>query len=207
MSKFTMEQEVLQSYFKSICNSFYIAYEQVKRLEIEEYKLEDSDPYEELKLVENLIKISVPEELEKKYMTPKYSKEELKKRKEELELAKKKYEADCEELKLPNWFWGTILWDICGKSISLVLQQIKKENFSIIVTSKEEIIALMAFFRGHTVNEYDIINTDAQYLELFPTGEKMYEEFLQAYLKEKDVNGKETYDGLEPMKEVIKKYF
>ena len=35
MSSYTMEQEVLQSYFESLCNSFYIAYEQVKRLEKE----------------------------------------------------------------------------------------------------------------------------------------------------------------------------
>ena len=198
MSKYKMDQCTLQSYFKSICNSFYIAYIQVKRLEKLEDELESICPEKELELVKNLLEISVPEELQQKYMASKYSKEELlEKRKEELELAKKEYDEKCKELQEPKWLWNELLWKTAGRSIALVLKQIKEEDFSVIVTSKEEIIALMAFFRGKSVKEYRIINTDEQYLKSFPTGEKMYEEFYAAYCLEDD----------KEMEKVIHKYF
>lgn len=208
MSRYTMDQYTLQSYFKSLCNNFCIAYAQVKRLEKKKEELKNSFPNEEMKLVDSLLKISVSEELEQKYMTPKYSKEELEKRKEELKVAnKKKYDENCEELVWPKQFWSQILWNISAESIVLVLKQIKVSNFSVIVTSKEEIIALMAFFREYPVEKYKIINTDEQYLKFFPTGEKMYEEFLQAYLLEVEADAKGIHDGSEPMKKVIEKYF
>lgn len=198
MSNYKMDQYTLQSYFKSICNSFYIAYIQVKRLEKLEDELESICPENELELVKNLLKISVPEELQQKYMSSKYSKEELlEKRKEELELAKKEYDEKCKELQDPKWLWNELLWKTAGRSITILLKQIKEEDFSVIVTSKEEIIALMAFFRGVSVEEYRIINTDEQCLKSFPTGEKMYEEFFSAYC---------LCDNKE-MEKVIKKYF
>lgn len=197
MSRYTMDQYTLQGYFKSLCNSFYIAYEQVKRLEKLEEELESTCPEEELELVRNLLEISVPEELEQKYMASKYSKEELEKRKEELELAKDEYDEKCKELEEPRTFWSELLWKKGSKSIALVLKQIKKENFSVIVTSKEEIIALMAFFKNYSVEEYGIINTEEQYLKSFPSDKKMYEDFFAAYcLADED-----------EMKKVIKKYF
>lgn len=197
MSNYTMDQYTLQSYFKSLCNSFYIAYIQVKRLEEKEEELEGSCPYEELEFVEKLLKISVPEGLEQKYMAPKYSKEELEKRKEELEQAKKEYDEKYKELNWAIRFWNAFLWGKEGKNIAFLLEEIKKRYFSVIVTSKEEVIALMAFFREHSIEEYRIINTDEQYLKSFPTGEKMYEEFLAAYRSEND----------DEMNKVIKKYF
>ena len=39
MSEYKMNQYDLQRYFKSLCNSFYIAYENVTRLEKEYYAL------------------------------------------------------------------------------------------------------------------------------------------------------------------------
>lgn len=161
MSNYKMDQYTLQSYFKSVCNSFYIAYEQVKRLEKLEDELESTCPGEEL------------------------------------ELAKKEYDEKYKELQDPKWLWNELLWKTAGRSITILLKQIKEEDFSVIVTSKEEIIALMAFFRGISVEEYRIINTDEQCLKSFPTGEKMYEEFFSAYC---------LCDN-EKMEKVIKKYF
>lgn len=46
MSEYKMSQYELQSYFKSLCNSFYIAYDQVKRLEKE--KRENDTKYKEI---------------------------------------------------------------------------------------------------------------------------------------------------------------
>lgn len=197
MSKYTMDQYTMQSYFKSLCNSFYIAYIQLKRLEKLEEELKSSCPNEELEMVERCLKVYELEEWQQKYITQKYSKEELEKRKEELELAKKEYDEKCKELQEAEWLGDELLWEKIGKNITFVLKQIKEKNFSIIVTSKEEIIALMAFFMIHDLRIYQIINIDERYLKSFPTGEKMYEDFYAAYCLVDD----------DEMKKVIKKYF
>lgn len=63
MNEITMEQDALQSYFESLCNSFYIAYTQVKRLEREEDELYNSTPSEsELDMVKGLLKMYEDEE-------------------------------------------------------------------------------------------------------------------------------------------------
>lgn len=197
MSKFIMEQEVLQSYFKSLCNSFYIAYSQVKRLEKEMDELDSTCPDEELKTVKSCLKVYELEEWQQKYIVQKYSKEELEKRKEELELAKKEYDGKFKELEWTYMFWNNSLWEGGVKNIFRLLGTIKDYNFSIIVTNREEIIALMAFFRERSVKKYRIINTDKEYLKSFPTGEKMYEDFFTAYCLADD----------DEMEKVIKKYF
>lgn len=197
MSNYTMNQYTLQSYFKSVCNSFYIAYEQVKRLEKLEEELESTCPDEELKMVKRCLKVyESEEEWQQKYIMQKYSKEELEKRKEELEQAKNEYDEKCKELKRPKDFWAELLWKNI-KDIEAILFKIIRNKFSVIVTSKEEIIALMAFFRDNSVGRYRIINKDEQCLKSFPTGKKMYEEFFSAYC---------LCDN-EEMEKVIKKYF
>ena len=197
MSNYKMDQYTLQSYFKSLCNSFYIAYSQVKRLEKLEEELESTCPDEELKMVKRYIKVyESEEEWQQKYIMQKYSKEELEKRKEELEQAKNEYDEKCKELKRPKDFWAELLWKNI-KDIEAILFKIIRKKFSVIVTSKEEIIAFMAFFRDNSVGRYRIINTDEQYLKSFPTGEKMYEKFYAAYCLADD----------EEMEKVIHKYF
>lgn len=197
MSQFTMEQEVLQSYFESVCNSFYIAYKQVRRLEKLEEELESTCPDEELKMVKRCLKVyESEEEWQQKYIMQKYSKEELEKRKEELEQAKNEYDEKCKKLQGLRDFWAELFWKNV-KDIEAILFKIIRNKFSIIITSKEEIIALMAFFRDNSVGRYRIINTDEQCLKSFPTGEKMYGEFLSAYRSE----------NADEMEKVIKKYF
>lgn len=197
MSNYTMDQYTLQSYFKSLCNSFYIAYKQVKRLEKEMDELDSTCLDEELEMVKSCLQVYKTEEWQQKYIIQKYSKEELEKRKEELEQTKKEYDEKCKELERSYRFWNNSLWEGEAKNIWRLLGTIKEENFSVIVTNKEEVIALMAFFRERSVEEYRIINTDEQCLKSFPTGEKMYEEFFSAYCLCDD----------EEMKEVIHKYF
>ena len=202
----TMDQYTLQSYFKSLCNSFYIAYQEVKRLEKLREELDSACPDEELQIVEDLLKISVSEELKQKYMTQKYSRKELEEQKEKLELAEKEYDEKCEKLDDPIRFWVESMRND-AKRIAIVLEEIKENSFSIIVTSKEEIIALMAYFRKHSVKDHGVINTDEMYLKSFPTGEEMYEEFFKAYCLELYAAEKGIDDDSELMKEVCKKYF
>lgn len=194
MNEITMEQDALQSYFESLCNSFYIAYTQVKRLERERKELYNSTPSEsELDMVKSLLKMYEDEEFKQMYLMEKYSKEELEARKRELELGLQKYEDESKKLEEPLRFWSDRMNKVADE-IERTILSIKRREF--IITRKEEIFALMAFFRKHTVSEHQIVNTQAVYLQSFPTGE-MSEEFLEAYLAE---------DG-EKMYNVIKKYF
>ena len=196
MSKCTMDEYTLQSYFKSLCNSCYIAYKQLVRLEEEMDELNSTCPDEELEMVKSCLQVYKSEEWQQKYIMQKYSKEELEKRKEELELAEKEYDEKCEKLDRPKQIWSNLFWKNV-KNIAEILAIIKENYFSIIVTSKEEVIALMAFFKDHDLSNYRIINTDEQYLRSFPTGEKMYEDFYAAYCLNDD----------DEMKKVIQRYF
>lgn len=182
MRKDTMDQYTLQSYFKSLCNSFYIAYEQVKRLEKEEEELEKNNPHEEFENVKNLLTALETEELKKKT--------------EELGLANEEFIMIYMEFCKRQAFWEGRLNKI-NLEISYLIEKIKDNGFTIIVTRKEEIIVLMYHYRISSGSEYDVINTKEEYLKSFPTGEKMYEEFLSAYC---------LRDG-EKMREVYKKYF
>ena len=52
-----MDKKALQSYFKSLCDSFYIAYKQVKRLEKQQDELEETEPCSELEIVNKLLEM------------------------------------------------------------------------------------------------------------------------------------------------------
>lgn len=173
MVNYAIDTYTLQSYFKSLCESHYIAYTQLKRLEDEQ----------------------------EEYVMNLCSQVKEKRRKELLVYKDEEYHKMLEE----GIFWNNRLKHV-REEIRIVLEH-AKDN-SIIVTSREEIIALIEFFYRDKVKKYQIINTDAKILELFPTGEKMYEEFLQAYLldvKNAD-NNEETFTRAE-MEQIYKKYF
>lgn len=166
MSDYKMNQYDLQSYFKSLCNSFYIAYEQVKRLEKEESK----------------------------YITYKYSLEELQQR-EQLEDKKREYDREIEELnkireKLNGIrsYWVDNMWQDF-EAIKSVLYTIQGYGFSIIITTKAEIYALIRFFYGRKVKQYPIINIEKEYRKAFSDGEELYDDFIFAYEEALDKNG------------------
>ena len=69
----TMNEYTMTKYFESLCNSFYIAYTQGKRLEKQSDELEETYPKKELEIVEKLIEISNSNELKEKYVEPKCS--------------------------------------------------------------------------------------------------------------------------------------
>ena len=78
-----------------------------------------------------------------------------------------------------------------------MLKKIYKKGFEVIVTSKEEILALMEFFSRNSLTKYRIINMDKNCLKSFPSGEEMYIDFYAAY---------SSVDTAR-MEEVIQKYF
>lgn len=193
MSEYKMNQYDLQSYFKSLCNSFYIAYEHVKRIEKEEDALTNDYNGEDLEMVNNLLKISVAESTQNKYITYKYSREELEKEKERLEAEKQEFNMKIEELDSICGYWSDKMWKDL-EAIKSVIYTIKNKGFSIIVTTKAEIYALILFYNNwnNTVKKYPIVNMKKEYRQAFPTGEEIYEDFLYAY--EEDMKcGKPTF--------------
>ncbi len=162
MSDYKMSQYDLQSYFKSLCNSFYIAYEQVKRLG------------KELNILRHVYN-------EREY----YNKEELEKNKERLEIEEQEYKVKSKELSKVYNIWTNRISKIYLEIMSTILI-IKDNKFSIIITTKEEIYALMCFYSRwcQSVTEYPIVNMEEEFRQVFPTGEQVYEDFLYAYEKD-----------------------
>lgn len=202
MSEYKMNQYDLQSYFKSLCNSFYIAYEQVKRSEKEEDDLTESYNEEDLEMVNNLLEISVADSTQNKYITYKYSREELEKEKERLQAEEQEFDGKIEELDKIRVYWVEHMQKIY-EEIKSVINTIKYNGFSIIVTTKAEVYVLIHFYSNwdSTVKQYPIVNMKKEYREAFPTEEEIYDDFLYAY--EEDMKcGKSIFMG-----RIYDKYF
>ena len=188
MSEYKMNQYDLQSYFKSLCNSFYIAYEHVKRLEKEEDDLRESYNEEDLEMINNLLEISVADSTQNKYITYKYSREELEKEKERIQVEEQEFDRKTEELGEICGYWSNRMRQDF-EAIKSVIYTIKDNGFSIIVTTKAEIYALIRFYYSYGVKNYPIINMEEEYREVFPNGEELYDDFIFAYEEAIKENG------------------
>lgn len=199
MAKYEYNQYTMQTYFKKLCDSFYVAYKEMKRIKEMYEELEKTDPQSELEMVKRILKISAleeGEEFEGKYISHKYSEQELEERKAELAKLEEKHKEDSKKLNEASEFWSE-LYEQNTKQISSLLKKIHEKGFEVIVTSKEEIFALMEFFSRNSLTKYRIINCDANCLISFPSGEEMYRDFYAAYC---------SVDNSE-MEEVVQKYF
>ena len=194
MEKFTLGREILQGYFESVCKSFFIAYRQVKRLEAKDEELEEKYPKGELEVVNILLDNSIPESLRKKIGL--CSDEELEEKKKEYERLQEEYKQKSKALEGARRFWGNELWQKCAKQVESIISEMNDQEFTIIITSKAQIVVLMAVFRDVKLRNYEIIDVSEKALSSFPTDE-MSQEFLKVYLSK---------DAAE-MKKVIKKYF
>lgn len=191
MSDYKMNQDDLQSYFKSLCNSFYIAYEQVKRLEKEEEDVSESYNEEDLKTVKKLLEITDSITTPNNYFTLKFPREELLEIKERLEKEQQEYQTKIQELEKICKTWSTHMWYV-SEAIKNVLYTIKDNGFLIIVTTKAEIYALIGFYYSHKVKNYPIINMDEETIKSFPCVEELSDDFIFAYKEALDENGKEN---------------
>ncbi len=195
----TKNEYTMTKYFESLCNSFYIAYTQVKRLEKQSEELEETYPGKELEIVEKLIEffeLSSFNGLKEKYVEQKCSQEELAKAKKKLEKQKQAYKEEMAAIDSQCKYWSTIMWEIVGK-VENLLFQLKNNGYSIIITSEIEIVTLMAVFKMKELRYFGrIINTQERYLKSFPTSE-LCRSFFRAYQLEDEIE----------MKKVIGKYF
>lgn len=124
---------------------------------------------------------------------------------EQMELSKKaENEADSiaedpvkewQEIVARKDFW-TKEFIRCETRISEILKVIYERKFHIIITSREEVYALISIGYSSGPRRFRVINTKEEYLRSFPEDE-MSKEFLEAYLSEDD----------EKMIEVINKYY
>lgn len=202
MSEYKMNQYDLQSYFKSLCNSFYIAYEHVKRLKKEEKDLINSYNEEDLEIVKGLLGIEACITVPNKYVTLAYSYEKLEKEKERLEAEEQEFERKIEEIGKIRSFWSDNMWkDI--EAIKSVIYKMTDEGYSIIVTTKEEIYALVWFYYCHSVKDFPIINMDEEGRQAFPNIEELSDDFIFAYEQALDKGEKER-NSMSPL---YNKYF
>lgn len=183
-----MKQDTLQSYFKSLCNSFYIAYAEVKRLEEELKKVDSTVEKKNLeKVKEVLTAMRDTESPIHKYISFKYTEAELELEKAELELIihqKDKKTETIEEMRL----WAKWMRELRGQ-IYRTLLPIEREKQTIIVTSKEEVYALMLIYREEGL--INVLEIKEEYLTSFPKNDKVCSNFLEIYLSKNEERMKE----------------
>lgn len=177
-----MNGYTLQSYFKSLCNSFYIVYVEVKRLERELEEVDSTVEEENLKKVkEVLTAMKDTESPIHKYISFKHTEAELEAEKAELEQIIDQKDLESKNMNEEKAFWSEWMWHL-ENEIWRVLLQIERMEKTIIVTSKEEVYALMFVYRSERL--ISILNTKEQYLEPFPKSDKVCCDFLKIYLTE-----------------------
>lgn len=100
-------------------------------------------------------------------------------------------ERKCEEHNIQKRYWKSKCNDLLVQINSIATASIES-HMTFIITTKEEIYSLLAFFKHYSLRKNPIINTGEDYLKSFPKGEQMYKEFLKAYMS----NNAEEMDEL-----------
>lgn len=183
-----------QSYFSALCDVFYITIGEVRKQEIKEEELEATCPSSELEVITSLLKAAEHEELQKKYVVQKFTIEELEERKKELSEQLQAYRNNYKVFKEESRVWS-LRYQSTKDEIIRVLDEVKKEKGSLIISSTNQIFALMIIFNEKEIKNYKVINTNELYLRSFPVDD-MAVEFFRAYTLE---------DG-KGMRELVKKY-
>ncbi len=176
-----MELYTLQSYFKSLCNSFYIAYAEKKRLE---EKLKEADLTNEkktLKEVEKVLEIMKDSEsTAHRYICFECTEQELKKEKEKFEETILKKSNRFFEMESERREWAERL-GILESMLWKDLVKISRSYQKIIVTSKKEVYAIMYVY-AKEATVLRVLNIEEQYLIDFPKDDKLCSSFLTIYL-------------------------
>lgn len=175
-----MDFDAIQSYFRTLCKSYYVAYKQLKRLKKECDKVIKESPGNELTEIRNLQKLCLSEEHSKKYLSANFSKQEL--AKEEEELSKKS--AECRE-KFKKIEYEFEKWnenrEKLMEAIIKAMETIRSYNYEITVKSKAEVIVLIDLCKRKGCFVEIASNDEA--MKLFPKKDKLCAAFLEAYLK------------------------
>lgn len=187
-----MNVYTLQSYFKSLCDSFYIAYAEVKRLEIGLEEVDSTVEEETLEKVKEVL--TAMEDTESpihKYINFKHTELEMEEEKARLEAIINQKNEKSESIGEEKKVWSKWMWNL-KEQIYRALLQISREKQTIIITSKEEIYALMFVYRSE--GTIRVLNTKEEYLISYPKNDKICYDFLENYLGGNEKKMKEFYE-------------
>lgn len=176
MKKESQHKQNLQSYFKSLCDSFYIAYKEFERLSIKCKKLrEDSNEVRpKLKTIQNILKIK--NDICDDYITFKFSVKDLKEQKEKME----SIDVELKESENREQYWFMRKEKIYEEIVE-VIKEIVANGYTIIIESETEIYALIEFFYCNSVIENQIIDKKSKVIEKVNVKSNIAEEFFEAY--------------------------
>lgn len=183
-----MDFEAIQSYFRTLCKAYYIAYKQLKRLKSEYEKLLKTCPENELQEIRRLQNLCLSKENSKKYLSTNFSKEELAKQEKVLTRKLEEYRKKEKEIRSEYTTWDIHREKLMEAIIKVVntikkLQMEDKEQYKIVIKSEEEVIVLIdvCYKEGNV----GIASKDTEDIKLFPKKNKLCVDFLEAYLNDR----------------------
>lgn len=178
-----MHPYTIQSYFKSLCDVYYIAYQNRNRLleQAEELKTFDRTP--ELIVIEKLKQLELTDEIKKKYFSEDFSKEALGQIQEKLRQEMEEYMEKKQIINKEFSYWKEQMAGL-EKQIIETIKTAVKNGYYIIITSKNQIIPLISLFYKNEIKGIRFINMEEDLLRLYPVGDETCEEFFKAYSSE-----------------------
>lgn len=178
-----MDQYTLQSYFTSLCDAYYIAYSKKNRILKEDEELKKTDKTAEIKVVEQLKELDITDEIKNRYFSEHFSQEELGKIQKRLQEEQEEYKKKKDKI---NKDYSYLRQQIAGleKQIVETVKEVEENGYTVIITSKKQIIPLISLFYKTEISGTRVINMEEEFLKLYPIGDKLCEEFFKAYSSE-----------------------
>ena len=191
-----MDQYTMQSYFTSLCDAYYIAYLKRRWVLKENEELKKMDKTKEIDVIGKLKELDLTDEIKSKYFLETFSKEKLGEIQKKLQKEQEKYKKKKETINKEISYWRQQMAGL-EKQIVETIKLIEENEYHIIITSKKQIIPLIALFYKTEISGSRVLNMEEEFLRLYPVGDIICEEFFRAYSSE----------NYEMMNELYKKYF
>ena len=178
-----MHPYTIQSYFKTLCDVYYIAYENKNRILKRDEELKAFDRKTELTVIEKLKQLELTEVIKKKYFSEDFSKTELEVIQEQLRKEQEYYMKEKEKINKEFSYWKE---QMAGTEKQLIetIKKVVERGYYLIITSKKQIIPLISLFYKNEIKGIRFINLEEELLRLYPVGDVLCEEFFKAYSSE-----------------------
>jgi len=174
-----MHPYTMQSYFKSLCDAYYIAYENRNRILREDEELKKFDKAAEMKVVEKLKELELTDEIQCKYFSTGFSKDELGEIQRKLQEEQEEYRKKKEKLNKEFSYWKQQMAGIERQMIETI-KVIEENGYYIIITSLKQVICLIALFYKNEITGTKVITTDKEFSKIYPQDD-ISTEFFTAY--------------------------
>lgn len=173
-----MDQNKVLGYFEQLCNSYYIAYKERSRIKGEITKLEKVNPYEQLVIVRQLIRLNMTEEMRKKYCLANFSKDTLRVEESRLNIEYKEYNEKMQQLEAEQAFWRQRTSNL-DEEICEIVEIIRKYGYSITIHSDKEAVVLIQYFYKHS-KIYKVVDMEKSHIREGTTENEICNKFIQA---------------------------